>query len=108
MKKIDFIIVGAQKTGTTTFYDWIKQHPSIYLPETKEMPYFARNDCFNKKEQYLKIHYPADEQRPLWGAAHVNNMFFSYVAERIHSYNPQTKIIAILRNPTNRAYSSFW
>lgn len=108
MKKIDFIIIGAQKSGTTTLYDWIKQNPAVFLPEMKEMPYFVKEDCFERGETYLEMHYSQAEKQLAWGAAHANNMFFPYVAQRIYDYSPQMKIIAVLRNPIDRAYSAYW
>ena len=56
-RKIDFLIIGAQKSGTTTLYNWLTQHPDIYLPREKENPFFAKNDLFRQGIKYLRPFY---------------------------------------------------
>ena len=107
-RKIDFLIIGAQKSGTTTLYHWLKQHPDIFLPEAKEILYFAKDEFYQQGDEYLNVFYRHYGGQKIAGGAYVHMIYFPYVAERIYSYNPQIKFIALLRNPVDRAYSAYW
>ena len=106
--KLDFIVIGAQKSGTTTLFELLKQHPNIYLPVEKEAPFFGRADREEKGwDWYLKEFFHAADEQQLWGSITPQYMSFPNVAEKIHAMNPNVKLIAILRNPYERAYSHF-
>jgi len=107
-RKIDFLIIGAQKSGTTTLYDWLGQHPDIFLPETKEVLYFAYDDFYRQGEKYLDVFYKKYSAQKVAGGAYVHLMYFPHVVQRIFNYNPHMKIIAVIRNPIDRAYSAYW
>lgn len=107
-QKIDFLIIGAQKSATTTLYDWLGQRPDIFLPETKEILYFAYDNFYRQGEKYLDVFYRQYNGQKIVGGAYVHLMYFPYVVQRIHNYNPRMKIIAALRNPIDRAYSAYW
>lgn len=122
-KKVDFFIVGAARSGTTTLWQWLKDHPGIFLPETKEPHYF----CFKDKAlpyfgNELDPHYrelltvSEDEYEHLYdnckpnqlsGDASPGYLYFSGTASNIKQHNPAAKIICILRNPCDRAFSQF-
>ena len=57
MRTIDFMIVGAQKSGTTTIYDWLAQHPQVYVPRTKEVHYFVNDEFYSQGDNYLNPLY---------------------------------------------------
>jgi len=107
-RKIDFLIIGAQKSGTTTLYDWLAQHSDIFLPKTKEILYFAKDDFYKRGDAYLNVFYREYNGEELVGGAYVHLMYFPYTADRIHKYNPRMKCIVLLRNPVDRAYSAYW
>lgn len=107
-RKIDFLIIGAQKSGTTTLYNWLMQHPDIYLPREKENPFFAKNDLFRQGIKYLRPFYRDCRNEKFVGMAFVHLMYFRWCTDRIYNYNPEAKIIAVLRNPVDRAYSAYW
>lgn len=106
--KIDFLIIGAQKCGTTSLYDYLKQHPDIFLPNAKEIHYFAEDECYRQGEGYLDPLYAAHGAESAVGGAYVHLMYFPHVPARIHAYNPAMRCIAVLRNPIDRAYSAYW
>jgi len=106
--KIDFLVIGAQKSGTTTIYDWLSQHSNIFLPEIKENPYFADDKLYRHGVRYLDVLYKKYSNQKIIGGAYVNLMYFPYVIDRIRDYNPRMKFIVALRNPINRAYSAYW
>ncbi|MHC4757796.1 MAG: sulfotransferase domain-containing protein [Planctomycetota bacterium] len=108
MNKIDFLIIGAQKAGTTTLYDWLKQHPDIFMPRTKENLYFIKDEFYNQGPSYLDRFYKDYSSQKVVGGTYTHLIYFPISTERIYNYNPQMKIIALLRNPVDRAYSAYW
>lgn len=108
-RKINFLVVGAQKSGTTMLYEALRRHPDIFLPLAKEITFFSNAHNFAKGRAYLEQYY--DESAilsgHLIGAFDIQALYFPGAAERIFRYNPEMKIIAILRNPIERALSAF-
>jgi len=106
MTKIpEFFIVGAPKCGTTTLYNWLKEHPDLFLPQQKEPHYFAQNlsDRYCRirdKESYLDLFSPASDGQKC-GEASVLYCFFDKSIGSILKFNPKAKIIYMLRNPVN-------
>ncbi len=104
----NFICVGAQKSGTTTLHDILNQHPEICLPTAKETKFFQRDDRFNKGLGYYKEHFTVNSNHKIIGEIDPEYMYFSYVPKRIHdTLGPEVKLIFLLRNPIDRAYSHF-
>jgi hypothetical protein len=106
--KINFLIIGAQKAATTTLYSWLQQHPDVFLPKTKEIVFFANEDFYQQGERYLDIFYNEYKGQRAIGSNYVQYIYFPNIASRIYSYNPNIKLIAVLRNPIERAYSAYW
>lgn len=105
----DFIIVGAMKSGTTSLFNYLGQHPHIKPGLVKEIHYFDRN--LDKGFGWYKAHFPLKSLKSCrykTGEASPSYMFIPAVAERIYELLPNVKIIAILRNPTDRAISHFY
>jgi hypothetical protein len=112
----DFIIVGAQKSGTTSLYSCLGQHPQIFPPSRKEVHYFdggrhPGTDNFGKGEKWYRAHFPL-RMRMSAGArtfeASPLYMFNPVVPERIFNVIPGARLIAVLRNPTERAISHYF
>ncbi|MGB7057480.1 MAG: sulfotransferase, partial [Geitlerinemataceae cyanobacterium] len=111
MKLPNFIIVGAGKGGTTSLYKYLQQHPKIFLPEKKELYFFAfegeeHPDGVTNFEDYQAMFQDAPEDKVIGEVSSVY-LFRPKAAERIHHYVPNAKLIATLRNPTDRAFSSY-
>lgn len=107
--KIDFAIIGAQKAATTTLYDLLKQHPEIAFPPMKEDNYFAFDDTYRLGHKHLAMQYAKALSSQKIGHAYVNIMYYASIcAPRMWEHNPRMKLIALLRNPIDRAYSAFW
>ena len=112
----DFLIIGAEKAGTTWLHAQLVSHPDIYMPKTKEIHYFNKWDSrlqlrdnytaqeLNWYAEYFKTAEPdqkVGEVTPLY-------LCDSKAPERIAHTLPQARFIAILRNPVDRAYSHYW
>lgn len=114
MSKLDFICIGAAKSGTTTLHELLKNHPEIALPKAKEVPYF--NDRVAKShgfEWYLKQNFSKEDLKSKkCGTFTPQYMYYREIpphetAQLIHKQLPSLKIIAILRNPLDRSFSHF-
>ncbi len=104
----DIYIIGAQKYGTTTLYDWLSQHPQIYgHPLAKDYPYFSNDNSFHggTDQFYSFVKNIPDNCLSLGGDA--NAMYSISAIERMQRIIPSAKLIAILRNPIDRAYSAY-
>ncbi len=103
----DFVIIGAQKSGTTFLYDLLTRHPYVEPAFDKESRYFQDN--FHKgiewyRSQFLPPRWK-DGQRSITGEATPYYLFHPRVPERMSKVVPQVRLIALLRNPVDRAYS---
>lgn len=107
-KTPDFIIIGAQKCGTSTFFHHLRKHPDIRLPFRKELHYFDEHFS-NGIDWYLRFfEKPRAQGKPYCtGEASPYYFFHPRVPERIFSVYPRIKLLLLLRNPVNRAYSQY-
>lgn len=121
----NFFIVGAQKSGTSALSVWIGQHPQVFMSFPKEPGYLAFLDrgyhyldgygrqapaskyVVKDESTYLNLFSGALPSQSVIGEA--STWYFSVpgVAERIKSYSKDAKILVILRNPVDRAYSAW-
>ena len=100
----DFLGIGAGKSGTTWLYANLKNHPELYLPEVKELHYFAGSNFHQSVSAYLKFFKPGlgkvkGEISPSYATIPLPRIRF------IHRLIPDLKIIFLLRNPVDRAWS---
>jgi hypothetical protein len=107
-ENVDFLVIGAQKSGTTSLFKYIQQHPELYLPPQKEVNFFANEERFNRgAEWYIENYFSNADEQKLWGEVSPHYMGYKRAAARIHAAFPDIKLIAILRNPIDRAYSHY-
>lgn len=107
----DFIIVGAQKAGTTSLYDYLDQHANIRMSKPlKEVQYFSYD--YHKGINWYRSNFPIKPllrpEKTLIGEASPYYLFHPHSANRIHASLPNAKIIAVLRDPTERAISHYF
>jgi hypothetical protein len=112
-----FLIIGAQKSGTTSLFHCLRQHPQlISSPLKKEIHFFStlkwrKNANFEKGESWYRAHFPRQQDLGVGSITFESTpdyLFHPLVPERIFNLMPQTKLIAILRNPTERAISQYF
>jgi hypothetical protein len=102
----DFICIGVQRAGTTWLYECLKEHPDVFVPETKELHFF--NDNFEKGiEFYSNFFEEADPTSQVIGELTPNYYHDEKALKRIHEVLPNVKIILVLREPVSRAYSHY-
>ena len=103
-----FLVIGAQKCGTTSLFNYLLQHPSIRAPVKKEVGYFSSN--FNKGIEWYQSFFPIawhQDRQYLTGEASTGYIYHPHAPYRIANTIPQVKLIALLRNPVDRAYSHY-
>jgi hypothetical protein len=112
----DFLIIGAQKAATTSLYAYLAQHPHILRSRPKEIFFFdggetPRVDTYSKGEAWYRSHFPLRKKltnQSVTFEASTTYLFNPLVPERIHHMIPQVKLIALLRDPTERAISHYF
>lgn len=119
----NFLIIGAAKAGTTALYEYLRQHPQIYMSPVKETNFFAlegekvdfrgpgdqeaiNSFSITDLESYI-LQFQGVSNEIAIGEASPLYLYSSKAPERIKFYIPHAKLIAILRHPVERAYSSF-
>jgi len=108
MKKLDFIIIGAQKAGTTTLFKLLSEHPGIHMPLGKEIPFFTQEELYAQGyDAFLTQYFSGAKKDKLWGKATPHYLNDPRAPERIANTLPGTKLIAILREPAERALSHY-
>ena len=107
-RRVDFLIAGAQKSGTTALDDYLRRHPEICMADRKELHFFDDEQQFARGEPDYEAyhrHFQPTRERQRLGEATPIYMFWDPAPERIRSYNPDIKLIIVLRNPITRAFS---
>ncbi|KXX70418.1 sulfotransferase [Flammeovirga sp. SJP92] len=110
-KKIDFVVVGAQKAGTTALDRYLRKHEGIKMPFRKELHHFDNDSTFKyyphfyRNFVYHKNFKPFKDLSKKYGEITPIYMYWDNCMERLKRYNSELKIIAILRNPIERAFS---
>jgi hypothetical protein len=107
--KANFFIAGMPRSGTTSMYTYLKQHPEIYLSLYKEPNFFSRDltqSDYNIQDGtvYHSLFAQAGE-KPCIGEGSVWYLTSKIAAAEIKTYNPAAKIIIMLRNPLGMIYS---
>jgi hypothetical protein len=106
-KTLDFIIIGAQKGGTTSLFKYLIEHPAIYMPPEKEAPFFSHADYHKGWDWFLQEYFAHIPPGRLWGKASTQYMGHGQVPQRLAQQLPEVKLIALLREPVNRAASHY-
>jgi len=105
-RPLDFVVIGAQKAGTTTLYRYLSAHPSLYLPAEKEADFFNHPDRVARGwAWYLAEYFPGAPADRLLGTVTPQYMCDPAVPARLFAQCPAARLIAILRDPVERAYS---
>jgi len=111
MRKPNFFIVGAPRCGTTSIYTYLKQHPEIYVSVDKEPHFFGRDlpllpGTIREEDLYLQL-FAGARDRPRLGEASVWYLSSTAAPHEIRAFAPAAKIIILLRDPAQMAYSLY-
>jgi hypothetical protein len=103
----NLIVIGAQKSGTTSLHYYLGLHPEVFMSEEKELNYFVEERNWRKGIDWYRSHFRADtrilgESSPNYS----NSPFHTGVPERMRATIPEARLIYILRDPVERLLSS--
>jgi Sulfotransferase domain len=106
---LDFVVIGAQKGGTTTLFEHLRQHPDLCLPPDKEAPFFNRPELYSQGvESIFTTYFPQPlPAGKLLGTVTPQYMCIAGCAERLADAFPRARLVALLRDPVERAYSHY-
>jgi hypothetical protein len=111
----EFVIIGAQKAGTTSLYDYLVQHPCIAPARTKEVHFFDHHFArgigwyarrFSTQREKKRAGKPLGHEL-ITGEASPYYLFHPHVPKRIKETLPNARLIVLLRNPVSRAFSHY-
>ena len=103
----NFLILGAPKCATTAMHFYLSQHPQVFMSPFKEPPFFEA-EYERGLDYYRRKYFSAWNGETVIGESSPSKLVCPWVAQRIHQSLPQVKLLALLRDPVTRAYSSWW
>lgn len=112
----DFLIIGAMRSGTTSLFKYLSQHPLVSKGIKKEAHYFDLH--FDKGFRWSQAHFPIEQTTVRQKSSHSQNMiigeatpyylFHPLCPKRVSASILDVNLMIILRNPVDRAYSHYW
>jgi hypothetical protein len=100
-------VPGAMKSGTSSLWGYLNQHPDIFMSAIKEPGFWVDDNQFPHFEPYKAL-FKNGKNHLYRGDASAVYMTFDHFTERIKAFTPDVKFIFILRNPVDRAWSHYW
>ena len=107
IERLDFVLIGAQKSGTTALHYFLSRHPKIAMGDQQEIHFFDNDHLFVSGVDYEQLHkhYPPLAPSTVAGDCTPSYIYHALAAERIWKYNPKIKLLVLLRNPVDRAFA---
>jgi hypothetical protein len=105
---VDLLIIGVQKGGMTSLLKCFDSHPQLYMPFEEQVPFFERDERVALGWEWYPDEYFGDAPaHKLWGTASPDYTADPRVPERIWSIVPDVRLVALLRDPIERAVSRY-
>jgi hypothetical protein len=107
---VDFIVIGAMKSGTTTLHAWLSEHPEVAMASWKEPAFFSRDDRWGRGADWYESLFEMSSTEQLRGDAstsYTDPRRAAVAARRIHEMAPQGRLIYLVRDPIERARSHY-
>ncbi len=111
----NYLLIGAQKAGTTSLHGYLAAHPAVQTASIKEVQYFSK--YYARGEPWYLAYFPLAARgrltrmrtgvAPAVGEASATYLFDPRAPERVHRFDPAMKLIVALRDPVDRAYSHY-
>src|SRR5438094_9068975 len=105
--RLDFVLAGAQKSGTTALHYFLSRHSDINMGDQQEIHFFDNDALFASEPDYEQLHkhYPLLPASMIAGDCTPSYIYHEPAVERIWKYNPKIKLLITLRNPVERAFA---
>lgn len=110
-RKPNLFIIGAMKSGTTSLHEYLATHPEIAMSREKEPGYFVEELSLGKGEAWYLSLFERDERYRYVGesSTHYTKLpVYRGVPERLFRFNPEARLLYIMRNPLDRLVSHYW
>jgi hypothetical protein len=107
----NFLIIGAARSGTSSLYSYLQEHPDVYLPRTKRPEphfFFKASEYARGIDDYEARYFSEWSGEKAVGEASTSYLFGPETPARIAAHLGDVRLIAMLRNPIERAHSSYW
>lgn len=107
MSRPNFILIGAQKAGTTSMRFYLEQHPQVFMATAQECHYFNREEYFGDERWYAQWFVGAAQYHAV-GEVTPDYDYYPAALKRIQQFDPDMKILYAVRDPVRRAISAYW
>lgn len=111
LRKPNLFVIGAMKSGTTSLHEYLNTHPKIAMSAQKEPAFFAEEFTLRRGENWYLSLFPQDTHYRYLGESstqYTRLPLFQGVPPRLHQFNPDARLIYIMRNPFDRVLSHYW
>lgn len=106
-RKPDFMIIGAQKCGTSSLHHYLSQHPRVIGSQPKELHFFDSAERMERNGfEWYESHF-SGPRSGLYFESTPTYLYHPGVPERLHAYAPDLKMVVLLRDPVRRSYSAY-
>jgi hypothetical protein len=108
--KPNFFIIGAARSGTTSLYAYLDQHPEIFFSQVKEINFFSNPEIWKKGFKWYESHFNKAKDAKAIGEASTSytaSPFLDEAPQRLARYKPDAKLIYIVRDPVDRIISHY-
>ena len=106
--KVNLFIAGACKSGTSFLHNYLGNNRDVCPSKPKEPYFFELEEDKRNELEYINKHFPHRKNESYLLDGRHRNMFFKWIPESIYNYNKDSKIIFVIRNPVDRAFSHWW
>lgn len=107
MSKVNLFIIGVNKAGTSWLYYLLDHHPDVFMADPKELYFFGEEGRGPQDLEAYHAHFPFEDTYRYFGEATVMYYRSEDVADEMKAYNPEAKLLAIVRDPIDRLLSQF-
>jgi len=107
MNRVNLFVIGVNKAGTSWLYQLLRQHPDVFMSDVKELYFFGTDQSGPEDLAAYHSHFPFDDDHCYFGEATVMYYQESLVADEIAAYNPDARLLAIVRDPIERLISQY-
>jgi hypothetical protein len=101
----NFVIIGAMRSGSTSLYKYLQDHPQVFMPR-KEIHFFDRR--WDRGLDWYRSRFEGYAGQPAVGEATPTYLAEPEALDRMAATIPEARLVAILRDPVERAYSHYW
>jgi hypothetical protein len=108
MRLPNFLILGAQKSGTSSLHAALSHHPQVFMSHPKEIIFFNDDDNYQRGLKWYSSFFNKWGEEKVAGESTPSYLWDERVPSRIKQVLPKAKFIVLLRNPIERAYSAYW